>query len=584
MKKLLFVFMFMWLYVISFAMMQVVVTDSKQKTIYDRTFNLLENETGHISKDISAALKLMPETGIIKRSFSEVQLEIVFSGGTFEQTGIMLDNINIKDPQTGHYGFDLTVPVPMLESISIVKSGSAVKGSGALAGLVDIKTRNASDYIEFKTSYGSFSTFYNYLGASRVINGFGISAGIENATSAGYREGTDYYKNTAYFKAEPVKGQSVIISWSEKDIGAYDYYTPGRGFASREFIIGRLILVNSEILPGLTASPYYRSHYDRFTLDNTRPSFYVNRHNTEMYGSDISYKTLLGGKNEISVLYGFHREGIQSRSLGNRYSEKSKISLGCFSEMIDDAKINISVSAEKKHEKPTVELMPSAAFSYGIFEALELRGAYSYSARYPVFTELYYNDSVSEGNPDLKPERANDIKAGINLDVGAVRLSIDKTYRFGEDVIDWGDFGKRNSSNKVVWQIKNIARINTSGFSVDMGFPAFIADMQVSYAYLDSYRSEGYVSKYGLNYIRHKLSGAAAIDLNWAVFKTECVYRDFTDRTRDYLGLDVSVSGKITDNIRLTVKVDNLLNRYFEEVQGVPAYGRYIEAGAAVNF
>jgi len=576
--------MFMALSSAVFAMMQVVVADEKERAIYDYSFSVNDYSLNPASKDISRSLKLLPETGIIKRSFSEAQVEIVFSGGTFEQTGIMLDGISVKDPQTGHYGFDLTVPLPMIETISVIKSGSAAKGSGSFSGMIDMKTRSASDYIGMATSYGSYSTFYNYLGASRVIEGFGISAALENAVSAGYREGTDYYKNTAYLKLEPLKGQNIIASWSEKDIGAYDYYTPGRGFASREFIITRFLSVNSELMPGLKINPYYRSHYDRYTLDNNRPSFYVNRHNTEMYGSDISYTAALGQSNEFSAGYGLHREGMQSKSLGNRYAEKSEVFLGLYSEMIEDTRLNINLSAEKKHDREDMEFLPSAALSYYIYEAVELRAAYSHSARYPVFTELYYNDSVSEGNPGLGPERAHDLKAGINIDLGAVKIALDKTNRFGMNIIDWGDFGKRNASNKVIWQIKNIAKINTSGFSADMKFPLMFLDMAASYAYLDSWRSEGYVSKYGLNYVRHKLSGSAALDLNLASIKAECVYRDFTDRTRDYLGLDASISGKITDTIRLTLRGENLLNRYFEEVPGVPACGRYIEARADVNF
>ena len=54
-----------------------------------------------------------------------VQSDISIRGGSFDQTAILLNGINITNPQTGHYSFDIPINISDIERIEIVQGPSS---------------------------------------------------------------------------------------------------------------------------------------------------------------------------------------------------------------------------------------------------------------------------------------------------------------------------------------------------------------------------------------------------------------------------------------------------------------------------
>jgi len=79
------------------------------------------------------------------------------SGATFNQVVVLVDGVRVSDVQSGHYALDLAVPTAMIERIEILRgTGSAMYGSDAIGGVVNIVTRADSSFGELALRAGSF--------------------------------------------------------------------------------------------------------------------------------------------------------------------------------------------------------------------------------------------------------------------------------------------------------------------------------------------------------------------------------------------------------------------------------------------
>jgi len=73
---------------------------------------------------------------------SEVQSDLSFRGASFEQTLVLLDGINVSDPQSGHYSLNIPVSLQSIRRIEILHgSGARIYGSSAFAATINIITQ-----------------------------------------------------------------------------------------------------------------------------------------------------------------------------------------------------------------------------------------------------------------------------------------------------------------------------------------------------------------------------------------------------------------------------------------------------------
>jgi len=126
---------------------EVVVTASR----VDLPLNLVARQVTVISgRDIERApvrsieelLQYVAGVDILQRGPHGVQADISLRGGSFDQTSILLNGINLTSPHTGHYNFDIPVNLSDIERIEIVQGPSSlVYGAGAFAGGINIITK-----------------------------------------------------------------------------------------------------------------------------------------------------------------------------------------------------------------------------------------------------------------------------------------------------------------------------------------------------------------------------------------------------------------------------------------------------------
>ena len=575
MKTRFFVCLFIFLYSFSYASMSILVEADAGKRFYDYTVDSGEIESGGYAS-ILDVLSVFSEINSVRRSFLNVQADISVLGGTFEQTAVLLDGIRINDPQTGHYNFEIPLTILDIEEINIMKNPGAISGAGGYSGVINIQTKRAEkEEFKYRSIYGSYNTFRNAFLVSKKYGKLRFSLSGETGSSAGYVYGTDYKTKTFTFRSFFGDRYRLSLGFDEKDYGAYDFYTPGAGFDSREFVITRYMAFSAEPIDGFFADVYYRSHYDRFILTDTDPYYYMNKHTTGSYGINLKYSGALSDDIKADFSYNINRDEMQSSSMGNRYRLKSSLLGRVFAAFSEIAEVNLNIGAEKRHEGGDWDIIPSISLTRGIMPFVEFFASYAYSLRYPNFTELYYDSPANKGNPGLKPERAGSFNAGLDVNVGAIGFRGEGFIKKGTDVIDW----EKDTETEALWRINNIGEINTAGYTVSARFPADFMDISVSYTYIDSYASNSYISKYGITYLKNKLNAGIGFEIYKCRIGLLYGYKNYDNRD-DYLSVtDIRISRKFHNIFELILKAENIFDIYFEEIPGIPAMRRYFEAG-----
>ncbi|MDD3355707.1 MAG: TonB-dependent receptor plug domain-containing protein, partial [Dysgonamonadaceae bacterium] len=83
---------------------------------------------------------------VMQRGPHGVQSDISLRGGSFDQVAILLNGINLTNPQTGHYSFDIPVNLSDIERIEIIQGpASLVYGASAFAGGINIITKKEAE-------------------------------------------------------------------------------------------------------------------------------------------------------------------------------------------------------------------------------------------------------------------------------------------------------------------------------------------------------------------------------------------------------------------------------------------------------
>ncbi len=102
---------------------------------------------------------------------------------------------------------------------------------------------------------------------------------------------------------------------------------------------------------------------------------------------------------------------------------------------------------------------PQLSGSLRLTSQLKLRSSAGYGFRIPTYTDLYYSDPTTIGNPNLKPESAWSGDAGADW-APSTRLSLSVTgfYSRQHDAID---YVRANSTQK--WQAVNLSGLHFAG-------------------------------------------------------------------------------------------------------------------------
>ena len=98
------------------------------------------------AQSVNDLLKYSVGVDVRQRGVMGMQSDISVRGGTCEQIAVLLNGINICDPQTGHNAVDFPVSTNEIDHIEILEGPAArVYGTSSLVGAINIVTKQSRE-------------------------------------------------------------------------------------------------------------------------------------------------------------------------------------------------------------------------------------------------------------------------------------------------------------------------------------------------------------------------------------------------------------------------------------------------------
>ena len=583
-------------------------------------------------QSINDLLKYAAGVDVRQRGDMGVQTDISIRGGTFDQITILLNGINICDPQTGHNAADFPVELSEIERIEVLEGPAGrVYGTSSLVGAINIVTRTAKDSgAEVFADGGSYGYFKGGAIVSHVKNG------LSNQVSGSYSRSDGFsrskagnlnadFKYARLFYQGRYENDQVDVRWhagfTNKDYGANTFYST-LSDEQFEHVRKYYTAVQAETKGDVyhfKPSVYWNRSDDRFEFYRGMPEKSpFNYHQTDVYGVNLNnYIQTFLGKTAFGAE--FRNEGVRSTSLGEPLNSPVKVPGADADFTLGLNRTNLSfhlehnivlrrftlsagvIAVKNTGNEMKFRFYPGVDASYQFARDWKVYASYNTSLRMPTFTELYYSVGGHKADKYLKPEEMQAVEVGVKYLRPGIRGTL-SLYRYhGTDMIDW--IKDISQGDDAPWQSVNHAVINTMGAEASvlvdirelMQRDAFVRSVNLSYSYIDQDKetTPNLQSKYALEYLRHKFVAQANLRI-WKLLEMNVSYR-WQDRMGNYQKgnsmvpyepyslVDARLSWN-APQYKIYVEGNNLLNKTYYDHGNIPQPGIWVRAGASYRF
>ena len=527
------------------------------------------------------------------------QADLVLRGGSFEQTLVLLNGFRINDAQTSHHNLDLPVPLDAMDSVQVLEgSGSTLHGVDALSGVVDFLTAAPDrDSVLLRAGEGSFQSNEETLLAGATRRRWSGRVTAERNFSTGFMTDRDYRNQDASaesWSASRLGVLDVLVAASDRSFGANQFYGD---YPSWERTKGWFGSVRQELGSHTVAAFGYRRHTDQFVLFRDDPAIYENNHVDGSWQASLRRVENLAAKPPAGalLLLGLEAEGdsIHSNNLGIHARNRGA---GYVDLDLRPAKKRWSSSAGAREEifsgGAQAVFSPELAASLRLASTFKLRASGGYGFRIPTYTDLYYSDPTTLGNPKLKPESAWSGDAGADWTPSAkLSLSFTGFYSQQRDTIDYVKSPTVPNAYLPpdcpanIWCADNLNGLRFAGIESTMTWIPK-KSQKVSIAWTGLHGAQGALhglqSEYVFNYPVQNLHASWTWDLGRDIVLANAVEIVQRYQQTVYPVWNATLTrdtGKLRPYLRLT----NLSNTGYQEISGVNMPPRTIMGGVALE-
>ena len=586
-------------------------------------------------QSINDLLKMAVGVDVRQRGPIGAQTDVSIRGGTSEQITILLNGINICDPQTGHNAFDLPCDVMDIERIEVLEGPAGrVYGTSSLVGAINVVTRRNEKGERRNEKLGMRNEkwegaarleggSYGYLStAGRIALPSSLSP-LNSQLSASYTRSDGYQRAKSGALNSDYSGGKVYYQggYDTKDI-RIDWHAglSMKGFGSNTFYSAKFdeqyekttklftaLKINGQwSMVNVQCATYWNRSHDRFELiRGSEAKVPFNYHRTDVFGINLnSYFDWQLGRTALGAE--FRNEDIVSGNLGEPLNKPIPISGTDRDYLYGLNRSNLSFHLEHNillrnftlsagfiAIKNTWNQMPFTIYpgidaSYRIGDHWKVYASYNESLRMPSFTELYYSVGGHKADKYLKPEELRAVEGGVKYSSRGVNVKASVFHHHAKNMIDWV-MDTREADP--IWQSVNHTKVNTLGEELSASFLTSHSSFLISYCHLHQQKQEAeYLqSQYSLEYLRHKVTSQLTIR---PMEKLEVTvgYR-FQDRMGTYTSTEGEVKsyhpysvvdGKVTwktDTYSIYIEGNNLTGHRYVDYGNVPQPGAWVIAG-----
>lgn len=583
-------------------------------------------------QSINDLLKYAVGVDVRQRGAIGAQTDISIRGGTNEQITILLNGINICDPQTGHNVFELPVDISEIERIEILEGPAGrAYGTSSLVGAINIVTklddRSSADVHAKGGSYGYLTggaraNIISKRWNNQLSANYTRSDGFSRASSGNLN--SDYDGKKTFYQTryeDDVVKVNGFAGLAEKDYGSNTFYSAK--FDNQFEHLSKFfsaVQVETKGKYHFLPSIYWNRTHDRFELiRGSEDKVKFNYHRTDVFGLNLnSYfdwsagRTAFGGE--------FRNEDIISSNLGEPLSHPRHIHGTNRDYTVGLNRSNLSahiehniilerftlsagiIAVKNTWNEMNFRFYPGADASYRLGKGWSIYASYNTSLRMPSFTELYYSVGGHMADKYLKPEEMRALEGGLKYRIPGVDVRLSIYQHHGKNMIDWiRDTSKGADAD---WQSVNHTKLNALGVESSAVFDfitllpqqSFLKSLNLAYCYInqDKDLEPTLQSQYALQYLRHKVVAGLKMHL-YSQLNMGLTYR-YQDRVGNYQDLqgishefepyslvDARLSWD-TVKLNLYIEANNLLDKSYYDYGSVPQPGLWIMVGGNIHF
>ncbi len=564
---------------------------------------------------ISSLLREIPGFAVSQQGSEGAVSQVRVRGAEANQLLVLINGIEVNDPaQSSEFDFS-QLSTNDIERIEIVRGPqSALWGSDAMAGVVHIITVPSSQAsgIDFAVEAGSFSTQRATATAQHAATRHQVKFSADYLTSDGTnisRAGSedDGLENLTLGLTGRVSASDVIrISYTARytdktaEFDGVDFFTTGLPVdADNETESTYLytgVTISHDISDVLDhALSLARTDTDNETFDGS-PVNAVTRASKDAIRYQIN---AVGNNHRVSLLLEHETEDYEQRGAASFFGDPNKN----LDTETDSAAVEYRYDAERINLSASVRHDNNSEFddadswritgNYKLTDRTAVFGSAGESVKNPTFTERFGFFDNFVGNPDLAPEQS------LHWEVGVRSRSSDDRWQMA---LTYFDANLEDEINGFVFDAASggftAANINGEserhGVEFEAGFkPIEPLDIAFTYTYIDATQEDALQGD--IDEVRRPAHIASlSMHYSWQQAGVNFVASYTGEQDDDFfppvppfqerVQLDaytlISLSGyyEVSDNIRLTGRLENLTDESYEQVFGYasPGFGGYL--------
>jgi vitamin B12 transporter len=499
-------------------------------------------------------------------------------GSSAEQVLVLLDGIPLNGVFAGTVDLS-TIPIDDVERIEVLRGPfSAIYGSGALGGVISIITRRRAP--------PSLAAGGGSLGAiSLAASGGGVARlSLRYDSTGGDRPNSDLRAGAFSLRLGEVKDEAkntrswdlnlLATSAARGAPGSTAFPTPLARQDDRRIAAA----FTAQRTSGMFTDRWrLTAHLDRIAYRD--PLFGLDdRHDGAAWGAEWLRTLRVSDRRVVAIGVDASMQQLSSTSVGERSATSGALYLQDDRALGERVVVSGGLRADW-HSVFGAQINPRIGLVYFVRPDLRLRLAAGRTYRGPTFADLYYPfDGFAAGNPNLRPEQAWSVDAGIESSIRPGLVV--RAAAFWSDVRDlivW------MPDAAFVWSPQNVGAASVLGASAELdGALSAVWRARGSLTWMRVADASG-----GLDLPnRPRVSGSLSLTRSLyrgasltasAVFAGER-FADAANTLRlpAYMTAALTAQVPVSEALLLRATIQNLFDARYEPVQGYPAPGRTV--------
>lgn len=561
---------------------------------------------------VSDLLRDVPGLAVSRSGVQGSQTQIRARGAEANHLLVLIDGVEANDPsQSDELNWGV-LAADDIERIEVIRGPqSSMRGSDAMAGVVNIITRSASAPFSAAafTEVGSFSTKRSGFNLGAKKDNFDIRLGVsdtqtegENISRTGHEK--DGYENTSInLKAGLQLSDELRISVAARHsdgMNEFDADNDFDGFIEDQDAVSEFRNSTMRLQGDYSSADGRWQHKLMVAQSNNDNEAFADGTLGNVTASTKDQIQYIGslfwnnGAQRLSFLAEREEEDYKQRGPLNwgldpnqdRERDTDSFALELRTDISDD----LSFAASGRHDDNS-EFDSANSFRveaiYQLNDGLRLRSAYGTAVKNPTFTERFGFYTNFIGNPNLEPEESSSWELGVDKQMGELNLSatlFDTELESEIDgfVYDPATFAYTSGNKEGKSQRQGVeftASVNMSDNLV----------INAAYTYTDSVEADG-AGGYKDEIRRARHTGS--LNLAWQAMdnlqintnaqysgsQTDTYFPPWPTPSQtvtmdDYRLININANYSASDKLDIYLRLDNLLDDDYEEVFGYQTLG-----------